>query len=103
MVPFVVRGKSMEPSLREGDLVLARRAREPLAKGDVIVYRHPRHGFYVVHRVADAARGLVWTAGDCNADVDGQALSAGSIVGKVWLVLPWLGQLVRLLRRIPWP
>ncbi len=39
---YVARGVSMEPTLRDGDLLLALAPRRHLARGDVVILRPPR-------------------------------------------------------------
>jgi signal peptidase I len=99
MPAFVVRGASMAPGLCDGDVVLTHRLRRPPAPGDLIVYRHPHQGFFIVHRVIRAADGMVWTAGDSNADPDPHRVSVSRIAGKVWMRLPRVGRLVRFVRK----
>jgi signal peptidase I len=48
-----VAGPSMEPTLHDGDRVLARRVhRGRLARGDVVVIRHPAADTWLVKRIA---------------------------------------------------
>ncbi len=53
----VVRGTSMEPTLRDGDTVvvdtLSYRLRSPRC-GEVILVEHPRHAFRLVKRIVAA-------------------------------------------------
>jgi signal peptidase I len=99
MGTFVVRGKSMEPGFREGDLVLTHKIKRPPVPGDVIIYRHPEDGFLIVHRVTRSVGEIVWAAGDSNSDPDPHAVSVHKIVGKVWIVLPRVGRFVQFLRK----
>ena len=101
MAAFVVCGSSMAPALADGDVVLTRKPRAALDPGEVIAYRDPWLGHVVVHRVARSGGELVWTAGDASGCADGYAVPARSVIGKVWMVIPRLGRLVRLLKR--WP
>jgi signal peptidase I len=91
----------MAPRLRDGDLVVTRRLRRPPARGDVIVYRHPQQRFFIVHRVSRADGGVVWTAGDSNADPDPHCVPISGIAGLVWMTLPRVGRLVRFVRKGP--
>ena len=101
MPAFVVSGASMNPDLRDGDLVLARRLKRPPSPGEVIVYRHLQEDFPIVHRVSRSTASGVWTAGDANAGPDPAPVPADRVVGKVCAVLPRIGRLVRLVRRRP--
>lgn len=58
-----VQGRSMLPTLREGDEVLLDSA-AALALGDVVVLRHPTRSGTLLHRVIDVDEGRVVTQGD---------------------------------------
>jgi signal peptidase len=100
---FLVRGKSMQPYLRDGDLVLTRRRRGRPRPGDVMVYRPERLPFAVVHRVVEADRDDVVLRGDANSGSDPEKVSSGRVLGQVWCVLPQAGRLLSLLRKIKLP
>lgn len=83
-----VAGPSMEPTLRNGDLVIARR-RSGTEIGDLIVFRVPQPGTsnrLVVHRVigGDSTNGFI-TQGDNNPTVDAYRPTGTDIVGTVWV------------------
>jgi len=71
-VEITVRGRSMEPRLRDGDRVRVRRARF-LLPGDVVVLRHG--GSFVIHRLLGGGpRRAGWrllTQGDTRPRPDG--------------------------------
>lgn len=53
-VPLVITGNSMYPFLSHGrDTVYLRNVREPLKKGDMVLYRR-RNGQYILHRILAA-------------------------------------------------
>ena len=94
---LVVRGDSMEPTYRTGDLVILRTA-EGYGIGDVVAYRVPAGdigaGHLVVHRIAggDAATGFLMQ-GDGNPSVDPWTPRTGDIAGRAWVLLPGAGRL----------
>ncbi|MGH8885898.1 MAG: signal peptidase I [Egibacteraceae bacterium] len=94
VTPAVIHGISMEPTMHEGDIVLARRvASESLTVGDVVSF-HQR-GRTVVHRIAriDATGGspVLTTLGDNNEAPD-SPVPAETLVGRVVMHLPGVGQ-----------
>jgi len=84
-------GPSMNPTLREGDLmeVLPYGGRRPQV-GDVIVFLPPTGGPSVVHRAVRATAEGVRTRGDNNAFEDTYLLQPADIQGQV--VAAWRGQ-----------
>ena len=89
---FRVRDRSMEPTLLEGDQVIASplpyRWRPP-AVGDLVVLRHPTEPRFLVKRVVDVDGQRVSVRGD-NRDrsTDSRAfgpVSRDALVGKVLL------------------
>lgn len=98
----MVRGVSMQPTLEAGDLVIARPA-AVYRKGDIIVYRIPEGdvgaGMIVVHRIIAGSprRGFV-VKGDNNPAPDAWRPKPDDIVGRTWLHLPHLAQLLAFLR-----
>lgn len=49
---YEIRESSMEPRLSEGDYVIARAKREPLARGEIVIVPHPEiPGFELAKRV----------------------------------------------------
>ena len=60
----IVAGASMEPTLRRGDLVIARAA-ESYQVGDIVTYQHPTVG-PVIHRILQADNGTYTLQGDAN-------------------------------------
>lgn len=95
----IVSGGSMEPTLHAGDLVIVRQATD-YQIGDVVAYREPFVGL-VIHRII-AREGLRYILqGDNNAWRDPYHPLREDIVGKFWLHLPRLGQIVAWLRSPP--
>jgi signal peptidase len=92
-VAFVsVKGISMTPTLREGDLVVVRSAPD-YRVGDIIAFTVPPHygdaGLGVIHRIigGNAVAGYI-AKGDHNPVPDPWRLTAGDIIGKEWFHIP---------------
>jgi len=88
-VAFVsVKGISMTPTLREGDLVVVRGAPD-YHVGDIVAFTVPPHyrdaGLGVIHRIigGNAFAGYI-AKGDHNPAPDPWRLTVGDIVGKQW-------------------
>jgi signal peptidase len=93
---LVIRGSSMEPTYRGGDLVLVRAA-DRYAVGDIVAYRVPvgqiGAGHVVIHRITggDGASGYL-LQGDNNRSVDPWMPTARDVVGRAWIEVPGIGQ-----------
>ena len=82
----------MVPTLRSGDLLLARRLRptDAVRPGDVVLARFPsRPDLLVVKRVRRAVSGGHWVEGDNPLVTDdsrafGTAVVVGRVVGRLW-------------------
>ena len=82
----------MEPTLHDGDWIIARR--DGLAgAGDVVVLEHPeRLGMLIVKRVQSVDAEGYWVVGDApDASTDSRHFGAvPTVVGRViWRVRPW--------------
>jgi signal peptidase I len=97
----IVAGKSMEPSLRTGDLVVALRAKSYRA-GDVVVFRVPRGepgaGTPVIHRIVGGSAGGYFVRGDNRQFRDPWTPAASAFEGKSVLTVPRAGYVLALLR-----
>ena len=95
---FVIRGDSMLPSLRAGDLVILHTT-AGVAPDDVVGYRVPAGevgaGHIVVHRIVggDAQGGYIML-GDNNPAPDPWQPRAADVAGKAWLLLSGLGRVI---------
>ncbi len=82
----------MEPTLRDGDWIIARRDGRA-GVGDVVVLEHPqRPGLLIVKRVTRIDAHGYWVAGDSpDASTDSRHFGpVPSVVGRVaWGVRPW--------------
>jgi signal peptidase I len=93
----VVAGRSMEPTLRAGDLALARR-QHTYRRGDVIAYRimknHAGAGTLVIHRiVGGSSRDGYVTRGDNRSYRDPWRPKPADIAGKMDIHVSHLGLL----------
>ena len=93
---FAVRGRSMAPTLLEGDLVVTAslRLRRP-AVGDVVVARTPVGA--IIHRVVgfghdEGGRSTYALRGDANGGTDPFAVSTDELLGVVALRLRGWGR-----------
>ena len=101
---LVLRGGSMYPTLRDRELLLL----EPLCagapvRGDIVVFRSPRTGVLVVHRVLALLPAGLLTRGDNNDREDAAPVAAERVSARVaavcrsgrfrWCPGGWLGVL----------
>lgn len=89
---LAVAGPSMEPTLRDGDWVIARRDGRARV-GEVVVLDHPgRPGMLIVKRVQRVDVDGYWVLGDApDASTDSRHFGpVPEVVGRVlWRVRPW--------------
>jgi signal peptidase I len=98
MTYLVVRGDSMEPTYRSGDLVVLRTAAR-YAVGDIVGYRVPAGeigaGHLVIHRIAGGDADLGYAMqGDNNPSIDPWMPRPTDIAGVAWIALPAAGRLL---------
>ncbi len=100
-----VDGRSMYPTLEEGDLVVIQPASATdLHIGDIIVYGSPcsNGGISVIHRVVDVRLGGFATQGDNNPSPDQDSNIAltpifqNCLIGRVVFVVPYIERLASL-------
>jgi signal peptidase len=86
---------SMEPQLKVGGLVVTQPiAAEDIRVGDNITFHSPLNKQLTTHRVIaveDGASPAFRTKGDANEDADPFIVTAGNVVGKVCLHIPYFG------------
>jgi len=98
-----VSGNSMQPYIEEDDAVLALPVRpEDLRTGDVVIFPDPEsEECSIVHRVVSIREGqegkFLETKGDANEVADPYLIPAEAVYGKVRLVLPQGGIVLRFL------
>ena len=94
--PATVTSGSMTPHIRPGDLVMYDPAAGNPRPGAVVVFRQPNGGGLVTHRVVSVdAHGRLRTRGDANPSNDQLPVPRRMIVGRVRVVLPMVGSVVR--------
>lgn len=74
-----VKGISMEPTLREGN-VLVVYAQKDYSVGDIVVYSYREEG-YLVHRIIEINKGAVMCKGDNSKRIE--VIMKRQIIGKV--------------------
>jgi signal peptidase len=95
-VYITVTGRSMEPTLRSGDLVVLQ-GRDGYSVGDVVAYRIPQghagEGSRIVHRIVggSGAAGYV-TKGDNRASEDFWRPQDSDVLGEIWIHAPGVGR-----------
>ncbi len=99
----IVSGVSMEPTLNDGDFVIAR-GQSDYEIGDIVVYAVPEGdvgaGARIIHRIIDEEDDGFVIQGD-NPDIkvpDIWRPTASEIEGKLWVVIPAVGRYLPLLR-----
>jgi signal peptidase I len=95
----IVAGASMEPTLRRGDLVIARQS-AGYQIGDIVTYLHPTVG-PVIHRVIAVENGTYTLQGDANTWTDSYHPADDEVLGEAWIHLPRVGSLLTWLRLPP--
>ncbi|MGE0134498.1 MAG: signal peptidase I [Dehalococcoidia bacterium] len=99
---LTVSGRSMQPTLRGGDLVILHE-RETYATGDIVAYRipagEPGAGNRVIHRIVggSGSEGYV-TRGDNRTSDDQWRPTDEDVLGKLWVRAPGVGQFLPQLR-----
>lgn len=96
---YVVRSGSMEPAIHTGDVVVVADARPAdIETGDVITFTPDGQGPPTTHRVVSIREndGVTYfrTKGDANAAPDAEPVVENELVGKVTLVLPYVGYVI---------
>ena len=88
----VVSSWSMEPVLHVGDLVVTTGGGS-IELGEVILYRSSTHGRLIVHRVVKISGDRYTTKGDANPVADFRPVPRKNVLGKVVLVIPYVGSI----------
>ena len=101
----IILSGSMRPALQPGSLVVTRQMPPwQYGPGDVVTFRAPfQPDLLTTHRLVRIYRNqtgalVVETKGDANPEPDPTVTSAGYILGKQVLVIPWFGFVLRLLK-----
>lgn len=99
---IVIGGGSMEPAIHLGSAVVVTPVvPAALAVGDVVSLQVAEAHAVYTHRIVgfvDRADGRwIRTKGDANEDLDPTLVPASAVIGRVDLVVPWIGYLMSLL------
>ena len=81
----MVAGASMEPTLKQGDLVITR-VSDQYEVADVVTYMHPDLG-PIIHRIVELENGRFILKGDNNDWYDNYKPLSSDVVGKEWIHL----------------
>lgn len=90
----VVLTGSMEPTIQADDLIIVAE-QDSYEVDEIVVYQSGN--ILVVHRILDITDGMVTTQGDANQAAD-EPVELSAIKGKVIAVIPFLGNLARVLK-----
>jgi signal peptidase I len=98
----MVRGVSMLPAYRSGDLVVTRR-QASYGPGEVVAYRIPSGelgaGMVVIHRITGGSPSAGFTTkGDNTPDADVWRPRPDQILGRAWIRIPRIGVVLAALR-----
>lgn len=98
----IVEGDSMQPTYRDGDLVIAR-SKSSYEVGEIITYRPELQigtDYPVIHRIVEVTAGGEYTTqGDNREEVDGWSATDDNIVGESWLHIPRAGAVLQYVSR----
>ncbi len=89
----IVASGSMEPSISVDDLVVVKEA-DDYSEKEVIMFYDPASGDYITHRIVEKTGDMFRTRGDNNDSVDVNPVLKQNIVGKVVLVVPFVGKVM---------
>jgi signal peptidase I len=91
---FTVQSGSMEPHVKLGSLIFVKRADNYQVR-DVITFKVPGNKNTVTHRIEEiktTESGLSFvTKGDANEEADTEETNQSNVVGKVFLMIPYVG------------
>ncbi len=98
---IVVSGKSMEPTLYDGDLVVLKK-QDSYSTGEVVTYEVPGDGpgagTLVIHRVIGGDSNGFKTQGDNRDTVDSWRPTSEEVRGELWFHVPKAGQALAAMR-----
>jgi len=93
---IIVAGRSMEPTLKQGDLVVLKRA-ESYSVGDILGYVTP-YGPIVIHRIVATEDNAFTLKGDNHTSVDPWLVTQDMVLGKLIFSVPYVGDVFSFLR-----
>jgi signal peptidase I len=98
---IVISGNSMEPNFHFGDLVITRR-QTAYQMGEAVAYYDPLLGGVIYHRIVEIVDDRYILQGDANAWLDSHEPTAEDVLGREWIYLPRMGNLVERARQPGW-
>jgi len=93
---IIVMGRSMEPTLKQGDLAILKRA-ESYSVGDILGYVTP-YGPIVIHRIVAAKGGAFILKGDNRTSVDPWDVTQDMVLGKLLFSMSYVGHVFNFLK-----
>jgi signal peptidase I len=93
---FAVQTDSMYPSIKKGDVVFIRAVSpEELNEDDIITVSYNDNSGYFTHKITriDREKSSIYTKGDNNSSEDPVPAEFWQITGRVWFVVPFIGNL----------
>ncbi|MFR5683009.1 MAG: signal peptidase I [Clostridia bacterium] len=99
---YIITTNSMEPNIREGDVIIIKQCDEQtLKEGDIITFRNSKNEF-ITHRIIsieeEQNEKLYVTKGDNNTIEDLEKISFNAIEGILIFRVPFLGNILLLFR-----
>lgn len=91
----VVTG-SMEPTVPRGSLAVVFKSND-YGVGDVVLFK--AYNRLILHRIVGLEDGCFLTKGDANANRDAWELASDNVVGKLYIVIPYVGLVINGLRQ----
>lgn len=102
-----VMSGSMEPSIKTGSLIIIKPAKN-YSVDDVITFKSfdssedEKYTTHRIHQVRDIEdKRYFVTKGDANSSPDMSQVEEGRIIGKLILVIPFLGYLIKYIQTLP--
>jgi len=81
---FTYKGRSMNPTLWQGDLLeVIPYDGIKIKEGDIIIFNNPQGEGFIVHRIVSMSSHGIYTKGDNNNHRDQWNLGSSAIIGKV--------------------
>lgn len=92
---FTIKSNSMSPTINTGGLIVVKKSPE-YDVGDIISYYIKIDGKeeIVTHRIFRLGGNVYLTKGDANQAIDEQKVVPRLVIGKVILIVPYLGYLI---------
>jgi len=99
---YTVMSGSMEPTIKVGSVIISI-PQKNYEVGDVVTYKDNLSKYkFTTHRIVEIkevnGKKEIYTKGDANDSLDGEAISEANILGKSLFDIPYLGYLVSYLK-----